>query len=73
MTVTAFNSALEPSAPVCSDGVLVDTRPPAVGSLYVAGARVAGGVVPGPGLTEVWFVDSERRRRLVDSPDSACQ
>ena len=72
VTVVAFNSALEPSAPVCSDGVTVDTTPPAMADFYVSGAHVAGGVVLGHSPTEVWLIDSERRRRLVDSPDTAC-
>ena len=72
MTVVAFNTALEPSAPVCSDGVTIDTTPPTINHVYVSGAHVAGGVVLGHSPTEVWFVDGERRRRLVDSPDAAC-
>ena len=74
VTVVAFNSAIEASAPVCSDGVTVDSTEPAVTEVYVSGARITGGVISArrEGKEEVWFVDSERRRRLVDSPDQAC-
>lgn len=74
VTVVAFNSAIEASAPVCSDGVTVDSTEPAVTEVYVSGARITGGVISArrEGKEEVWFVDSERRRRLVDNPDQAC-
>ena len=72
VTVVAFNSAREPSVPVCSDGVIVDTVPPTMEAFFVEGAHIEPGLVPGSTAAEVWYMDSERRVRLVDSPDAAC-
>ena len=74
VTVVAFNSAIEASAPACSDGVTVDSTRPEFREVFVSGARIAGGVVSArrEEREEVWFVDSERRRRLVDNPDQDC-
>ena len=33
VTVVAYNEALEPSNPVCSDGITVDTTPPQVNKI----------------------------------------
>lgn len=75
VTVVAFNSAIEASAPACSDGVTVDNTRPELREVFVSGARIACGVISArreEEREEVWFVDSERRRRLVDSPGQAC-
>ena len=75
VTVVAFNSALEFSTTVCSDGVTVDTTGPVLSDVYVSEAHIAGGVASAyssEGVKEVWYVDTDRRRRFVDSPDQAC-
>ncbi|KAL8561571.1 hypothetical protein ACOMHN_024807 [Nucella lapillus] len=73
VTVVAFNRAREPSMPVCSDGVIVDTVPPTMGQFFVEGAHIAPGVlISSAGGSDVWFMDQHRRLRLVDSPDQAC-
>nr|KAG5709290.1 hypothetical protein BaRGS_018042 [Batillaria attramentaria] len=45
VTVVAYNSAIEPSDPVCSDGVTVDVTAPAVSGVYVEGAYIVAGLV----------------------------
>ncbi|KAK7500608.1 hypothetical protein BaRGS_00008183, partial [Batillaria attramentaria] len=72
VTVVAYNSAIEPSDPVCSDGVTVDVTAPAVSEVYVEGAYIAAGLVRQVDSDNIWLVDVDRRRRLVDSPDQAC-
>ena len=36
ITVVAYNEALEPSTPVCSDGITIDTTPPQVQPIYIS-------------------------------------
>ncbi|XP_076468275.1 uncharacterized protein LOC143299060 [Babylonia areolata] len=75
VTVVAFNRALEMSRPVCSDGVRVDSTRPSLSRVYVGGARVVGGVFREEqegGDASLWLLDTDRTRRVVDSPDNAC-
>ncbi|CAH1783330.1 unnamed protein product, partial [Owenia fusiformis] len=44
-TVVAFNGAMEPSEPVCSDGVTIDITPPDVHSIIVDHIHTRPGVV----------------------------
>ncbi|XP_078682420.1 uncharacterized protein LOC144916894 [Branchiostoma floridae x Branchiostoma belcheri] len=46
-TVIAFNRALEPSEPVCSDGVTIDVTPPVIADLSVDNLHYTPGVVRG--------------------------
>ncbi|XP_078682399.1 uncharacterized protein LOC144916875 [Branchiostoma floridae x Branchiostoma belcheri] len=46
-TVIAFNRALEPSEPVCSDGVTIDVTPPVIADLAVDNLHYTPGVVRG--------------------------
>ncbi|XP_078616232.1 uncharacterized protein LOC144884653 [Branchiostoma floridae x Branchiostoma japonicum] len=55
-TVVAFNRALEPSAPVCSDGVTVDTTPPVLREVVVDNAHYKPGLLQ-DGEGHVWMVD----------------
>ena len=69
-TVVAYNGALQPSQPVCSDGVTVDRQPPVFGGVVIPGGIVREGLVQSGG--EVWFVYSDRERALVTSPTNEC-
>ncbi|XP_025086754.1 uncharacterized protein LOC112559633 [Pomacea canaliculata] len=71
ITVVAFNSAIEPSSPVCSDGVTVDQTSPKVSRVYVAGAYIAPGLIRASD-NGIWLVTSDHTIRLVENPDRGC-
>ena len=70
-TVVAYNNALRPSVPVCSDGITTDTAPPSFEGVVIPGAVVAPGLVLGP-EGEVWLIDSNRERLLAEEPSEMC-
>ncbi|XP_046571088.1 LOW QUALITY PROTEIN: uncharacterized protein LOC124279320 [Haliotis rubra] len=70
ITVVAFNRALEPSLPVCSDGVTVDQTPPSLAQIVVLNSRTTEGLVRNG--EEVWLVTADRRRIRIANPDSGC-
>ena len=43
LTVVAWNAALSPSTPVCSDGLTVDTTPPLFEGVFIPGGMVEAG------------------------------
>lgn len=69
VTVVAINNAGEPSGVGCSDGVTIDTTPPVVDSVAIAGARVKPGI--GCLNGSVWYV-SENRTRIQLQDTEAC-
>lgn len=70
-TVVAYNNALRPSVPVCSDGITTDTAPPSFEGVVIPGAVVAPGLALGP-EGEVWLIDSNRERLLAEEPSEMC-
>ncbi|XP_046345841.2 uncharacterized protein LOC124126446 [Haliotis rufescens] len=70
ITVVAFNRALEPSLPVCSDGVTVDQTSPSLSQIAVLNARTTEGLVTNG--EEVWLVTADRRRSQIEDPDATC-
>ncbi|XP_067682774.1 uncharacterized protein [Haliotis asinina] len=70
ITVVAFNRALEPSLPVCSDGVTVDQTPPSLVQIAVLNSRTTEGLVTNG--VEVWLVTADRRRSQIEDPDTTC-
>jgi hypothetical protein len=44
-TVVAYNRALDPSVPVCSDGVTIDSSVPGVKEIVVKDSLITGGLV----------------------------
>ncbi len=67
----AWNGALSPSAPVCSDGLTVDTTPPVFGGVVIPGGMVEAGLVQDDG-GRVWLIGEDRGRVMVEDEDSAC-
>ncbi|XP_070570802.1 uncharacterized protein [Ptychodera flava] len=63
-TVVAFNRALEPSKPVCSDGVTIDTTPPTIREVNIEDVRVKPGLLKDSDGA-VWMVDKIAFRHLV--------
>lgn len=72
VTVVAYNRALEPSKPVCSDGVTVTTTSLKVKEVSVDNARIQGGLIKDGNGQNVWFVGEDRVRRIVPDPPSNC-
>lgn len=64
LTVVAWNSALSPSLPVCSDGVTVDETPPVVEGVVIPGGVVQGGLVQDVS-GKVWLIGEDRNREVV--------
>ncbi|XP_041351012.1 uncharacterized protein LOC121369995 [Gigantopelta aegis] len=71
VTVVAYNPAMAPSHPVCSDGVVVDSSPPQVTEVAILDSRIVGGLVKSG--SDVWLVKNDRRRLFVRSPNNECQ
>lgn len=70
--VVAYNRALEPSKPVCSDGVTVTTAIPKVKEVAISGAFVKGGLVTDAFKSSVWVLEDTRVRKLIDNPTKNC-
>lgn len=70
--VVAYNRALEPSKPVCSDGVTVTTAIPKVKEVAISGAFVKGGLVTDNFKSSVWVLEDTRVRKLIDNPTKNC-
>ena len=70
-TVVAYNNALRPSVPVCSDGITIDTAPPSFEGVVIPGAVVSPGLVLGP-EDQVWFIDSNRERVMAEGQSEVC-
>ena len=73
ITVIAYNRALEPSAPVCSDGVVVDTSPPSLSDIEIGSSRMWPGVAAQRNDQRVWYLDEHGRRSEVTDPSSRCR
>ncbi|XP_060084880.1 uncharacterized protein LOC132564227 [Ylistrum balloti] len=73
VTVVAFNHALEPSVPVCSDGVTIDSGLTAIKEISVDTAMVRGGLVTDPGATAVWILGTDRTLRQLSTTTAACR
>ncbi|CAH1259274.1 ADGRL2 [Branchiostoma lanceolatum] len=71
-TVIAFNRALEPSEPVCSDGVTIDVTPPIIADLVVDNLHYTPGVIKGKD-DDVWLVDSSGFRQAIVEPSRKCR
>ena len=44
VTVIAYNNAMEPSRPGCSDGVIVDSTPPIISEVFINGVSLKPGI-----------------------------
>ncbi|XP_077997650.1 uncharacterized protein LOC144450798 isoform X2 [Glandiceps talaboti] len=70
-TVVAYNRALQPSKPVCSDGITIDTTPPVVMDINIDDVKVKPGVMKDDD-GDVWMVDENRYRHLVVNVTQDC-
>ncbi|XP_066264362.1 uncharacterized protein [Branchiostoma lanceolatum] len=71
-TVVAYNHALDPSPPVCSDGVTVDVTDPSLTAINIDNLSVRPGVVKDAG-GDVWLINQRRHRVLVLDPPAQCR
>ncbi|XP_070557450.1 uncharacterized protein [Ptychodera flava] len=70
-TVIAFNRAMAPSKPVCSDGVTIDVTGPTVWNVIVDDVYIKPGLVK-DGNGTVWYVDDRRNRQQIDNASYRC-
>ncbi|XP_062616047.1 uncharacterized protein LOC134277752 [Saccostrea cucullata] len=71
--VVAYNRALEPSKPVCSDGVTITTAVPKVREVYISNAYIRGGLITDSNQTFFWEVNNARYRRRIIAPTTDCK
>ncbi|XP_078574183.1 uncharacterized protein LOC144860694 [Branchiostoma floridae x Branchiostoma japonicum] len=71
-TVVAYNPALTPSQPVCSDGITVDISPPSVRHIKLSGFHARPGLVSDI-EGNVWIVDEKGEREIVIDPPETCR
>ncbi|KAJ8299760.1 hypothetical protein KUTeg_023820 [Tegillarca granosa] len=72
VTVVAYNRALEPSKPVCSDGVTITTASLKIKEISVDSVRIKGGLIKDRDGLNVWVVGEDRVRRVVPDPPLDC-
>ncbi|KAI8519531.1 hypothetical protein Bbelb_027880 [Branchiostoma belcheri] len=71
-TVVAYNPALTPSQPACSDGVTVDASPPSVRHVKLTGFHARPGLVSDDG-GNVWIMNRNGEREVVTDPPESCR
>ncbi|XP_078658227.1 uncharacterized protein LOC144903711 [Branchiostoma floridae x Branchiostoma belcheri] len=71
-TVVAYNPALSPSQPACSDGITVDASPPSVQHVKLTGFHARPGLVSDNG-GNVWIVNRNGEREVVTDPPESCR
>ncbi|KAI8485722.1 hypothetical protein Bbelb_365560, partial [Branchiostoma belcheri] len=71
-TVVAYNRALDPSVPVCSDGVVYDNTKPTLTNIAIENIHVNPGAVK-DSSGDVWMVDDMLRKTAVENPSSTCR
>ncbi|CAG2222618.1 unnamed protein product [Mytilus edulis] len=64
-TVVAYNRALDPSEPVCSDGVTIDSSVPRVKEVVVKDAVITGGLVTDVNQTS-YYILGNKATTLID-------
>lgn len=71
ITVAAYNRALDPSDPVCSDGITIDTTKPAISEVVVEGAITPKGLLK-DSSNNVWVIKNERIIEKIETPSLTC-
>ncbi|CAC5370733.1 unnamed protein product [Mytilus coruscus] len=71
-TVVAYNRALDPSEPVCSDGVTIDSSVPLVKEVVVKDTVITGGLVKDTDNFNYYILGTDRIRRLIPNPTADC-
>ena len=72
-TVVAYNKAIEPSRPACSDGVKVVTSSvPDIREVHIENSWTRDGLVK-DASGSVFYIDRNNYRILVNNPSSSCR
>ncbi|ESO88609.1 hypothetical protein LOTGIDRAFT_165393 [Lottia gigantea] len=70
ITVVAYNAALQPSQPVCSDGVVIDSTRPIVSEIFIDQARIEAGLVSND--RKLYYINNRRQIHQIQNPDPDC-
>ena len=70
-TVVAYNHALDPSRPVCTDGVTIDITPPVLNDVSVGRLKTKPGLIKN-NVSSVYLVDRNRNAVLLQEPPTSC-
>ncbi|ESO83749.1 hypothetical protein LOTGIDRAFT_168990 [Lottia gigantea] len=70
ITVVAYNAALQPSQPVCSDGVVIDSTRPIVREIFIDQARIEAGLVSKD--RKLYYINNRRQIHQIQNPDPDC-
>ncbi|PAA58273.1 hypothetical protein BOX15_Mlig000537g3, partial [Macrostomum lignano] len=73
VTVVAFNNAMEPSAAVCSDGVLITDQRPEVSECSIESLRVRPGLILDASSQELWYLTDLGRRQKLLNDNETCR
>ena len=71
-TVIAYNHALEPSIPICTDGVTIDKNPPNVSQVRVHNSRIRGALINDT-RNQIWIVNKDLKYMLLLDASKNCK
>ncbi|WAR05117.1 hypothetical protein MAR_020486 [Mya arenaria] len=72
-TVVAYNHALDPSVPVCSDGVVIDSTPTLISEVVIHGGIVTPRIVRDIETDEEFVLNRNREIQAVRNPTNICR
>ncbi|XP_006815375.1 uncharacterized protein LOC102802265, partial [Saccoglossus kowalevskii] len=70
-TVIAYNHALDPSLPVCSDGIVIDVTKPIIEEISITNFRIHGGLIQDSNGT-IWMVNDHGYRYHINESVEDC-
>ena len=68
VTVVAYNGAMDPSMPVCSDGNTIDQTPPLLSDVDIKATLIRDGMVKTTD-GQLWFIDRRGFKKRFNSTD----
>ncbi|WAR05722.1 hypothetical protein MAR_021091 [Mya arenaria] len=72
-TVVAYNHALDPSVPVCSDGVVIDSTPTLISEVVINGGIVTPRIIRDNVTDEVFVLNKNRVIQAIQNPTRVCR
>ncbi|WAR04893.1 hypothetical protein MAR_020262 [Mya arenaria] len=72
-TVVAYNHALDPSVPVCSDGVVIDSTPILISEVVINGGIVTPRIIRDIVTDEVFVLKTQRVIQAIQNPTRVCR
>uniref|UniRef100_A0A1I8G1H5 Alpha-L-rhamnosidase n=2 Tax=Macrostomum lignano TaxID=282301 RepID=A0A1I8G1H5_9PLAT len=73
IAVAAYNNAMEPSAVVYSDGVLITDHRPSIAQISIGSLRVRPGLLLDAGSQDLWYLTETGRRRELHNDNATCR